>query len=750
MAKVVKLKQQKNAYKTHLTRSINNLKTELQNEVSDINPELLKQYLSQVEMKQERYEKSMLVLQDEDEEADITASMDEMNTMMDQVIGLKVQTEEAMKKKVKSETKEEEEKPKLPDSKAVKVKDRINLPKIQFKTFSGNIEKYQEWSQMFMTTIHNSSLPTVEKFMYLKMSLEENSEPAKLIEGYPVTEGNYPQALQELHDAYGDEEIMINHHVSKLLSLPAQSGPQTLKELYNSVSIHVRSLNALGIDSEQYSVFLVPIVKSKLSDALRKEVAREKIKDINELLEHLKKEVEIESSSHHVKVSFGEVKPEAKPAPPPKPRWSGPSYESHPPVNSAQVLATSTNSPTKHCLLCPNLQNHWVDECTKAKKMSSQQIKEVAVKANACLLCLKIGHRARNCRSRGRIKCGKCQSTDHNTYMHDERKSGPSGTFVTITDGTISSEQSKIESEKSEETVNTEESGIIETESQSVVKGALALQARLARLGKEGKIFPIVRVRMKGANNKKLELNALLDQCSDQTFVRTDVSNYLELKGTIMPMEVKGIGGITTGIENRKMIAAPLYSRDYKQEVKLCFAEMPLICPPIKRPKVPQKVLNNRKFRNLILGDDYHTDEEKEIHVLIGLDYYYHCITGRIKRGKDHPVVAETKFGWMFVSDSLNQELEQTVCATTMCTMFTSEESEKGIKDDLKKFWELDEEIISKPVNPENEAAIKKFHESVKYDKVTKQYEVGLPYEGSTEIHSNYKKTEGNLDGRKW
>ena len=322
MANIVKLKQQKNAYKTHLTVSINKLKTELQKEVSDINPELLKQYLSQVEMKQERYEKSMLVLQDEDDDADITASMDEMNTMMDQVIALKVQTDEVIKKKIKFETKVDDEvKPKPPEHKADKVKDRINLPKIQFKTFSGNIEKYQEWSQMFMTTIDNSSLPTVEKFMYLKMSLEENSEPAKLIEGYPVTEANYPLALQELHDAYGDEEIMINHHVSKLLSLPVQSGPQTLKELYNSVSIHVRSLNALGIDSEQYSVFLVPIVKSKLSETLRKELARNKIKDINDLLEHLKKEVEIESSSHHVKVAFGEVKPETKPAPPPKSRW---------------------------------------------------------------------------------------------------------------------------------------------------------------------------------------------------------------------------------------------------------------------------------------------------------------------------------------------------------------------------------------------------------------------------------------------
>ena len=97
------------------------------------------------------------------------------------------------------------------------------------KKFNGvDMEMFQEWFQMFDATIHKSSLSTVEKFIYLKMSLTEGSEAAKLIDGYQVTEENYDAALKDLYEAYGDKEIVINYHVSKLLSLPTQSGPQSL------------------------------------------------------------------------------------------------------------------------------------------------------------------------------------------------------------------------------------------------------------------------------------------------------------------------------------------------------------------------------------------------------------------------------------------------------------------------------------------------------------------------------------------
>ena len=713
---VAKLKKQKKAYKTHLTLSINKLMEELTKEYEQRNAELIDQYLQQVEIKHDKWEKCMILIQENDDDADIGLSMDEINQVLDNVIKLKVQAKEALKPKIEIVEPTQGTTSGVPQT---KVKDRMNLPKIEMKKFSGeNIEEYQEWIQIFNATIEKSTLTEVEKFIYLKMSLKVGSEAEKLVSGYPVTAGNYGNALTDLEEAYGDREVVINHHVSKLLSLPKQSNYQSLRDLYNKVTTHVRSLDALDITADQYSIFLVPIVMSKLSETLRKEIIKQKPKDITELLAELKEEVETESSSNQVTIAFPECveNKDAKPQPRNKP-WSSPPYQQ--PYASAQALTVTSRS--KYCIFCPGTQSHWVEDCRKLKNLNPKEVREIAIKENACLLCFKRGHRIFDCRSRGKVKCEKCQSPRHNTALHDNDRKG---TFITLTSN---------ENNDQPKHVKVNEENI----SQPIeVKGATAVHAKL---GNNETIMPIIKVRVKGNNGKRLELNALLDPCSDQSFIRQDVTQALELDGPPIKIEVAGITGMTDSRKDRKLISTKLFSKDFSKELDVNLVEMPIICKPIARPAVSSHILSNRNLRNLNLADNYDKDETKEIHLLIGLDHYYSVITGRIKRGANQPVAVESVFGWMLVSDSQNEELKS---KKNITTMFISTEIEQSLHEDMKKFWEIEEEIISKPVKPENEAAIKKFYESVTYDSNTKKYEVGLPYIDSKEIHSNYKKAE--------
>ena len=727
-----KLKKQKGAYRTHLNISVNKLTEELNKEEKDRDNEILTQYVQQIDVKYDKWEKAMMSIQDNDPDIDIEKSMDEIDETLNSVIQLKVKANnfnEKVKAKAAAEVKVEkmkkyeyEEDDDHPAPKP-KIRDRMNLPKLPMKKFNGtDIERFQEWFQFFDASINSSTLSTVEKFMYLKMSLEENSEAAQLIDGYPITDLNYEKALTDLKEAYGDPDVVINYHVSKLLSLPTQSNPQSLKDLYHKINTHVRSLAALGIDAEQYSVFLVPIVMSKLSDSLRKDIIKSKIKDITDLLDELKEEVEVESSSQQVKDAFSlETKPEMKPQPRSSPRYLN--YDSKPPINTAEVL-TSTTTRTKYCIFCPGKQSHWVDECNKAKNLPPQQVKEIALKENACLGCFRKGHKYRDCRIRTKMKCAKCESSNHHTYLHEDTKKGAA--YVTT---------AETENKVSEETVNQPSDGEVK------VKGAMAVHCNASRLIQEGTIMPVVKVRIKGSNGKKLELNCLLDGCSDTTFIRSDVTRALELNGPTVPIIVKGIEGCTEGKKGRKMINTSVYNRDYNQQLNTTFVEIPVICEPFTRPAVPTEILNSRNLRNLNLADNYLNEEVKEIHALIGLDNYYTCVTGRVKREKGQPIAIETIFGWMLVADSKNQCIKQSPYSYSN-TMFITTEVEKGVNYDLKKFWELDEEIVGKPEKPENEEAIRKFHETVSYDKETKKYEVGLPYIDSKEVYSNYKKAE--------
>ena len=213
MPDIEKLKRQTNAYRSHLVASINKLNTELAKEQEDdeeANVNNLKTFIKQIEIKYEKWEQSIMVLQEEDGDIDIDASMNDLNDMLDRVTELKVKAETLINLKATEEAVKVKEEEAAAPNESPKVKDKINLPKLNMKTFNGiDIEQFQEWYQMFEATIHRSRLSDVEKFIYLKMYLEKDA--LSLAEGYKVTKENYGIVLNELKETYGDKEVVINH-----------------------------------------------------------------------------------------------------------------------------------------------------------------------------------------------------------------------------------------------------------------------------------------------------------------------------------------------------------------------------------------------------------------------------------------------------------------------------------------------------------------------------------------------------------
>ena len=738
-----RLRRQVNAYKAHLTRSINSLNTQLDLPANEQNIQQIKQFLEQAQLKYEKWEDNMLKLQEDDDE-DIDKNIESIDGTLDNLIKAKVAAQEVINRVEK------------PEVKSVKVdhvdqpqraKNKVNLPKLELKKFNGiNLECFQEWKQIFGATIDNSDLDDVEKFAYLKMSVELDAK--KLIEGYPVTKENYGNALRDLEEAYGDEEVVIAHHVSKLLALPKQSST-SLRELYTSISAHVRSLDALGVDAESYSIFLIPIVKSKLDDRLLKEITKQKIKSIVELLDQLKIEVGSETSSSHLRTAFAGEVPVARPNPQNRPNysrsrdsWSN-QQQYQPIMSSAQALQTNTSS--KYCIFCPGTQSHWVEDCRKLPSIPPKEVKDIVVNSNACLGCFRKGHYYRDCRAREKMRCQKCQSAGHHTALHFPNESKRSGTYVTVVDG----DQQYVEREEQqtmqldvnnaekigETRSNTEKSG-------TQVRGAQAVHA----LQGSEKIMPVMKARIIGNNGKRLEINVMLDACSDQSFIRSDVTEELKLEGPRIPMNVSGIGGTTNAMDGIKLVTTKVYNRSFTKEIKITLADIPVICKPVPRPAVPQNILESRDLRNLQLADDYSKDEEKEIHMLIGLDYYWKLVTGRnkVKKSTDLPIAMETEFGWILVSNS-NDPGMHSQSNTNIQTMLITTEVESSINSGLKKFWEIEQEIIEKPITEESKQAVRKFHDSVRYDQENKKYIVGLPFIDDNNLGSNYKVAEKRL-----
>ncbi|GFW80456.1 reverse transcriptase domain-containing protein [Trichonephila clavipes] len=102
----------------------------------------------------------------------------------------------------------------------------------------------------------------------------------------------------------------------------------------------------------------------------------------------------------------------------------------------------------------------------------------------------------------------------------------------------------------------------------------------------------------------------------------------------------------------------------------------------------------DKKFRylkNVQLADPYEVNG-KEISILIGADYYYQVVTGRITRLNQSLVTVETLFGWSLQGHSTDSEDILTMSVIV---------NESNISKQLSEFWDLENLEIEAEVSEE-------------------------------------------------
>ncbi|MCP3667441.1 MAG: DUF1759 domain-containing protein, partial [Gammaproteobacteria bacterium] len=103
----------------------------------------------------------------------------------------------------------------------------LKLPKFQMTSFDGDASKWTSFWDVFNSSIHSRpNLTNALKFTYLKGFL--TGKAAKAIEGITVSNDNYMEAVQILHDRFGDAAFIkaslweklreMSHHISYHLS----------------------------------------------------------------------------------------------------------------------------------------------------------------------------------------------------------------------------------------------------------------------------------------------------------------------------------------------------------------------------------------------------------------------------------------------------------------------------------------------------------------------------------------------------
>ena len=120
------------------------------------------------------------------------------------------------------------------------------LPKLELKTFSGDILEWIPWWEQYNAVIHANEMPEVQKFAYLRSVLK--GEALACIEGLSLTTANYSAAIDALKDRYNKTERIRFAHIQGMLSLSVNiDSPEGLYGMFNSLTSHVRSLENLGL-----------------------------------------------------------------------------------------------------------------------------------------------------------------------------------------------------------------------------------------------------------------------------------------------------------------------------------------------------------------------------------------------------------------------------------------------------------------------------------------------------------------------
>ena len=133
-------------------------------------------------------------------------------------------------------------------------------------------------------------------------------------------------------------------------------------------------------------------------------------------------------------------------------------------------------------------------------------------------------------------------------------------------------------------------------------------------------------------------------------------------------------------------------------------------------------------LRGLQLADNTQRENDLEVHILIGADYYWNFVSGEtVRGGTGTPVVTNSKLGWLpSGSSATGGGHQQSVHLIAMHVMKVECSEIDPLTEQVSRFWDLDSIGIK-----ENEPSVyETLVENMKHDRT--RYEVNLPWKPLT------------------
>ncbi|KAL0150932.1 hypothetical protein M9458_053851 [Cirrhinus mrigala] len=702
-AQLERMKKKRKTIRSSATKLLTNLEEEIKNEEPDCDK--LRELLSMLSVKEESLVDLDRGIENETSTDDLEGEIASALEYQDRIIMWKSRAKRLLERRLEQESeriKSPANHERLPEKRYVK------LPKLVIDKFTGEISKWQEFWSQYEAAIHsNEMLSKKEKFAYLKTYLVDAA--ANAVSGLTLTDSNYDAAIELLQNRFGRKDIVISAHMSKLLNLAPvkrSSDIRALRSLYDECEIQIRSLESLGVPCDTYGSLLCPVLMQLMPEDVALAYTRQLDSDgewkVPDLIQFLQREVQ--SRERALQLTRPESAKKDKQYNNRCFTKSEMTYETRPKkwtVSSAAALHTASHAP-KACVYCENL-NHKPENCSE---YSVAARKERLKKLGRCFVCLGPKHIAKFCRIKG-IFCSKCGRKHHQSICEENNK--------------------PLDVNKDSAEDNDASTEAVVSSVSSTVKPEAGGQMTV--------LLQTVKVWLEGPAGRKL-VRCLLDGGSQRSFVQKSLVKTLELpvmkKETLNLHTFGAENPVITEFRNVKLELESVWNPN--QRIEITALETPQVCSAVM--KVPGEHVHQKlEAKGLQLADFVSEDtNDSELSVLIGADYYWQVVSGKVERLTESLVALESIFGW-----AVQGPIPMSSVTDTTCMQICLEE-DMQISKQLRAFWEVESlGILNKTTeSPEKSDAVQHFNQTVTFEKG--RYQVELPWKpNKPELQNNFR-----------
>ena len=470
------------------------------------------------------------------------------------------------------------------------------LPKLTLPTFNGEPLQWETFWDSFDAAVNsNTGLSDVQKFNYLRAQV--HGDAARVIAGFPLTDSNYAHSVALLRERFGQTYKLVNAHMEALLNLgkPSNTLP-SLQAFHDSIEQHMRALSSLGRSSESYGPLLTSSILSKLPTEIKKHMARERPNSewtIEEVLTGMLKEIQIFEMSQQYN-----GKPNG--------------CDSIVPTTGSFYTATDTppHSHDRHqterkepvCVFCKG--GHKAIKCNVVTDPKERLA--IVKRDKLCYNCL-ARHKASRCSSR--FTCKECKKRHHTSLCQSfaVEQAPPQNT----------------PDQPSQQALTT-------VASTPTYFRVCLLKTAIAQVSS-----PTVTT----------EGNILFDEGAQRSFITQALAKELQLQPTHREnISVSSFGAQVSSSRNMEVASVFIHTLSGSQ-ISISVLIVPQLAAPIQNA-VRTCLRDIPYLQGLPLAHPVTGDENFDISILIGADYYWQFIQDNIIRGNG-PTAVKSHLGYL-------------------------------------------------------------------------------------------------------